>query len=767
MKELFSLGKLNTSDFLPMEDNRELPKYELKLMLDDDLGCVRLNESAPLGSMYGKYWYRSGINQTMRDELKNIVESILHVHKLKENDIWVDIGCNDGTLFEYLPKNIIKVGVDPADDTFKIESDKKADVILQNYFTFDNYQETKFGKIKAKVITAIAMFYDLEKPDEFLKDVHKIMDDNGLFVIQMSYTPLMLKQMAFDNICFKPNAIIDGINKKISDIKIGDTTLGYDGKPNRVLNTFERDYKGYLYKIKPEYVDYIEPTSEHPIWIVRKDNIKSLKKEWIKAKDINVGDYVIIPKIKHTEKNNKTIDLTKYNDILSPNYRRGLKEIELNDDILWMMGLYVAKGHIWGRENNLNITFTLNKNEIQLINKLERIFNSIGYKIKVRDSKISNETSVNITCSALVRLFREWFGKRAINKKIPNILLYLDDKNIISFINGIINGDFYFNRYLNLHTFSKILLNQLQILLARLNIMTSITRIPPQKRIIRGGEVISKESWILRGSSKIISEYFETTGIKNNKLRYLFDDDYIYVRIKNITAEYYEGKVYNIETVNNTYLTSNIVVHNCHEHIYYYSLFNIKKLLEKNGFKVVDCTLNDINGGSFRVFVKKDGHENEFYTQPFRDVADFRINSLLRYEKTLKLDQSEIWLEFFDKLEELKKKTATFIKKEIIKGKVVWAYGASTKGNTTLQYFGLDNSLIAGIAERNPLKWGLKTIGTNIPIYSEDDMRKAKPDYLLVLPWHFINEFKEREKEYLIGGGKFIVPCPIFEIIGY
>jgi hypothetical protein len=77
----------------------------------------------------------------------------------------------------------------------------------------------------------------------------------------------------------------------------------------------------------------------------------------------------------------------------------------------------------------------------------------------------------------------------------------------------------------------------------------------------------------------------------------------------------------------------------------------------------------------------------------------------------------------------------------------------------------LDNSLIAGIAERNPDKWGLRTVGTNIPIYSEEEMRKAKPDYLLMLPWHFVKEFQERESEYLKNGGKFIIPCPKFEII--
>ena len=122
-------------------------------------------------------------------------------------------------------------------------------------------------------------------------------------------------------------------------------------------------------------------------------------------------------------------------------------------------------------------------------------------------------------------------------------------------------------------------------------------------------------------------------------------------------------------------------------------------------------------------------------------------------------------MDFWKEINDLKTQTVEFIKKVKSEGKSVWGYGASTKGNTLLQWFGLDEKLIDGIAERSPYKFGLKTVGTNIRIYSEEEMRQNKPDYLLVLPWHFINEFKVREKDYLLSGGQFIVPCPKFEII--
>ena len=405
MKELFSLGELYVSDFLRDDESPRHPPVEMKLMLDEESGLVRLEKSAPLNTMYAdKYWYRSGINATMKQELSDIVDSILKIKPLKNGDLWIDIACNDGTLLSFLPSNLIKVGIDPVDDSYKRESELHADLIIQDYFSAEVFKKSKYGNLKADVVTTIAMFYDLEDPIPFVDGVKEIMKDDGVWVLQMSYTPLMITQLAFDNIC--------------------------------------------------------------------------------------------------------------------------------------------------------------------------------------------------------------------------------------------------------------------------------------------------------------------------------------------------------------------------HEHMYYYSLFNIRNMLNKCGMEVVDVQLNDINGGSFRIYVMKNQSVKLWGSQPYRDVCKLRIDSLLDYEFNMNLDYPQIWTWFYERINDLKEKTVEFITEVKAEGKSVWAYGASTKGNTLLQYFGLDNTLIDGIAERSPYKFGLRTVGTNIPIHSEADMRKANPDYLLVLPWHFINEFVKREDEFLNKGGKFIVPCPKFEIIG-
>lgn len=403
-KELFSLGDLYVSDFIFENENPRAGKMPLTLAIESETGAVRLTETTDCELMYGKYWYRSGINQTMTEELKGIVQSCLKSIKVEKGDVWLDIACNDGTLLNAVPNDIIKVGIDPVDESYTKESRKIANLIIQDYFSKNIYQASEFGNIRPKVITAIAMFYDLDEPVNFLKDVYDILDDEGLFVLQMSYTPLMINQLAFDNIC--------------------------------------------------------------------------------------------------------------------------------------------------------------------------------------------------------------------------------------------------------------------------------------------------------------------------------------------------------------------------HEHVYYYTLKSIKNVLEKANFNIVDCELNDVNGGSFRIYVRKDvATISKFRNSPYRDVANYRVESILAYEEKNKMDTETPYLVFWNEINKLKDETVKFIKRVKSDGKTVWGYGASTKGNTLLQWFGLDNTLIDGIAERSPYKFGLKTVGTNIPIFSEEQMRNNKPDYLLVLPWHFINEFKDRERDYLKSGGFFIVPCPKFEII--
>jgi NDP-4-keto-2,6-dideoxyhexose 3-C-methyltransferase len=397
------MGSHYVSDFVK-EQPTDREQYPLDLYFDESLQAVRLHNLAPPNTMWGQYWYRSGINQSMRNELQRIVTEVTERVKLDRGDIWLDIACNDGTLLSMTPEYCQRIGIDPCDDSYLVES-RKHGTIVQDYFSAAAYFKSGAPR-SAKVITCIAMFYDLDDPRSFVKDLYDVLDDNGVLVLQMSYTPLMVKQLAFDNIC--------------------------------------------------------------------------------------------------------------------------------------------------------------------------------------------------------------------------------------------------------------------------------------------------------------------------------------------------------------------------HEHTYYYNLHSIESIFSPAGFRIVDCSLNDTNGGSFRVYLQKNTADvASFATAPQRDVCDYRVESIFNLECEPRYDimNPALWENFNLRLQQLKAEVTEFVDQALAEGKTVWGYGASTKGNTLLQYFGLDHTKITAIAERSPYKFGYRTIGTNIPIVSEEEMRVAQPDYLLVLPWHFIDEFERREADYLDKGGALLVPCPNFRIV--
>jgi len=199
----------------------------------------------------------------------------------------------------------------------------------------------------------------------------------------------------------------------------------------------------------------------------------------------------------------------------------------------------------------------------------------------------------------------------------------------------------------------------------------------------------------------------------------------------------------------------------CHEHREYYSLTSLESLLRKHKLEVFDVEKNDINGGSIRTYIKFQDNDN---LKGF-EGANNRMISTLYNEKEMRLDTLKPYQEFASRINSIKKGLRTFLKQEKKKDKEIWIYGASTRGNVALQYFELGTNLITGIADMNSDKWGKKTIGSLIPITSPEEMRKAKPDYLLINTWHFFDEIKKQEKDYQNNGGKFIVALPELRMI--
>jgi NDP-4-keto-2,6-dideoxyhexose 3-C-methyltransferase len=397
---IISLGNQYVTNFiLSEEEQTNVPKVPLELIMCENCKLLQLKHNAPPESMWNEqYWYKSGISTTIKQNLKEIVEEVEETVDLEENDIVIDIGCNDGTLFEnYSKKDLEKVGFEPSNNVAK-EASEKGFNIINDFFNAPSFKE-KFGDKKAKVITAISMFYDLEDPNQFVKDITEVLDKNGLFVIQQNYLVSMLEQNAFDNIC--------------------------------------------------------------------------------------------------------------------------------------------------------------------------------------------------------------------------------------------------------------------------------------------------------------------------------------------------------------------------HEHREYYSLISLKPLLDRHGLEIFDVSLNDINGGSIRTLIKfKEG----ILPQANPDGIK-RLEEQIGKEKELGLDTPVPYQEFASRIDGIKDKLMDYLKEEQSKGKKIWIYGASTRGNVILQYFGLNPDLIDSAADKNPDKDGRKTIGSLIPITSPEKLREANPDILLVMVWHFFDEIIKQEEEWFEKGGTFVVALPEFRIV--
>jgi SAM-dependent methyltransferase len=203
----------------------------------------------------------------------------------------------------------------------------------------------------------------------------------------------------------------------------------------------------------------------------------------------------------------------------------------------------------------------------------------------------------------------------------------------------------------------------------------------------------------------------------------------------------------------------------CHEHVEYYTLRSLSYLLRQFDLRIVDVEFNDTNSGSFRLVITHNSNPLREAPLFVRDIGSFRVESTIEYEERHSFDDPSVYIDYMKRLESLRRQTCDLLGDIKSSGRLVCGYGASTKGNTLLQFYGITPETLPCIAERQSQKLGLLTAGSWIPIVGEEEVRAMKPDYLFILPWHFLDEFRRRESAFLSRGGRFIVPLPELEII--
>ena len=260
-------------------------------------------------------------------------------------------------------------------------------------------------------------------------------------------------------------------------------------------------------------------------------------------------------------------------------------------------------------------------------------------------------------------------------------------------------------------------------------------------------------------SKKVVEKYLirkKAKLITSIAMFYDLEDPLKFVR--DIHESLDDNGIWHFEQSYMPYMIKNISYDTiCHEHLEYYSLKSIKHILDKVGFSIIDIELNSINGGSFALTVAK--KHSKFKSN--KKIVDW----LLYKEDLFKFNDLETFKKFYsDALKQKKLLRDLLYNLKDMKKKVL-GYGASTKGNVILQFCKINSKILPYIGEVNPFKYDKFTPGTNIKIISENKAKKMKPDYFLVLPWHFRDFIIQKEKSFLNNGGKLIFPLPDIEII--
>jgi SAM-dependent methyltransferase len=185
-----------------------------------------------------------------------------------------------------------------------------------------------------------------------------------------------------------------------------------------------------------------------------------------------------------------------------------------------------------------------------------------------------------------------------------------------------------------------------------------------------------------------------------------------------------------------------------HEHLCYFSVTAVDKLLRRHGLFLNDVRRLPIHGGSLRLFIEKHDAPNE------------AVRGLLAEERTLGLDTLDYYREFSTRVADLKTNLLALLRGLKAEGKTIAAYGAAAKGSTLINYVGIGRELLDFVADKNVHKQGRLMPGQKIPIVAAEQIAARKPDYVLLLPWNLESEILAQEQAYRDGGGKFIIPVP-------
>lgn len=204
LRSVLDLGEQCLTGVFPRAKGAKVTKGPLEIVkcVGDRDACslVQLRHNYDPAEMYGThYGYRSSLNRSMVEHLRAKVRSLVSRQPVKAGDVVLDIGSNDGTTLSFYPENAKLIGMDPTAVNFA-KYYKGHIQVVADYFSADAFLRAT-GGVRARIVTSIAMFYDLERPLEFMRQVHAVLADDGIWHFEQSYLPSMVSANSYDTIC--------------------------------------------------------------------------------------------------------------------------------------------------------------------------------------------------------------------------------------------------------------------------------------------------------------------------------------------------------------------------------------------------------------------------------------------------------------------------------------------------------------------------------------------------------------------------------------
>jgi len=419
--------------------------------------------------------------------------------------------------------------------------------------------------------------------------------------------------------------------KNIESFKEGEFILSSAGKFQRVTKTFDRPYSGKVIKIYPSYLFPFTLTPEHKLMTVKKQfcswknrkivcrpncqeqkygcrrNYKKYKVEWTEAGNLAIGDFVLFPKFKEVKSiiridlkefiKDKKIEI-KENKIRSYSKIKGTfkskwinRFVGCSKEFFELMGWYLAEGSF----DKHSIKFSLGYKEMKEAERIKELIKNI-FDIESKITKIKSVTEIKANSNLVSTFFKESFGNHANNKIIPSFIMYADINDIIEFLKAYIKGDGHKTKenFYTIVTASKNIAYQLILLLSKINILPSVGKY----KNMGLGDIIYRVNVFGKQINILEQESHQT---KTNHQRFFEDENFFYIPIRKIQLFDYNGVVFNLETEDNTYVSS-AIVHNC-EYKY-------------DGFRML---INKDEKGNISIFTRR----LENVTKQFPEVIDY------------------------------------------------------------------------------------------------------------------------------------------------